>query len=66
MNHPKTAAQINAEHFGHWDNSLSSRKIISVEPSMCGSAPSGSWEFHIWKAGAKQGDKCQCGKYEYK
>lgn len=66
MTHLKTAQQINAPHLGYAKigGGISSAPI-PTEPTMCSRAPSGSWEFHIWKADAKKGDKCLCGKLDY-
>ncbi len=67
MTHLKTAQQINAGQFGHFQGGGGmSSAPIPTEPSVCSRAPSGAWEFHIWKSDAKPGDRCLCGKLDYK
>lgn len=66
MNYPKTAEQINSQQVGSFKiggGQISSP--IPTEPQICSRAPSGSWEFHVWKANAKKDDKCFCGKMKY-
>ena len=47
-----------------WENICFSCRIIKVNhfysTHMCSTGQ--DWQFHIWKIGSKNGDKCFCGK----